>query len=172
MQQQKCCATLMVLVAIAFLHSNAFSAVTDGLVGKWSFDEGQGDVAHDEIGGHDGTVERAAWTTDAQGGGYALEFSPADDTKVTVAHSNDFFGADGSFTVANWAKPLSRGAMMDKSDKVNRIQWYILEEDPGWRFHWGGDRDLLFLLLPQIGENGITARGYTLQRQAPRILMA
>ena len=146
MQQQKRCATLMVFIVFAFMHSNAFSApdLTDGLMGKWSFDEGQGDVARDEIGGHDGVVERATWTTDAKGGGYALEFSPADDTKVTVAHSNDFFGADGSFTVSNWAKPLSRGAMMDKSDKVNRIQWYILEEDPGWRFHWGGGSGFTF----------------------------
>jgi hypothetical protein len=149
MQQQKRCATLMVLIAFAFMHSNAFSApdLTDGLMGKWSFDEGQGDAARDEIGGHDGVVERATWTTDAKGGGYALEFSPADDTKVTVAHSNDFFGADGSFTVSNWAKPLSRGAMMDKSGRADRMQWFLMEDG---RLHWGAGPNFTFTDGPVV----------------------
>jgi len=137
-------AVLMAVLAFA-IHSNAFAGIGDlfdGMVGYWTFDEGQGTVAGDSVGGHDGVVQGAMWAEGVSGTG--LEFVPADDTKVVVEHSNDFFGAAGEFTIANWVRPVSRGAMLDKSDGSNRMQWYILEEGDGWRLHWGAASSFSF----------------------------
>lgn len=150
MKRQKFCTMLMVLFAFAVIQSTVFAALTDGLVGRWPFDEGQGDVARDVVGGHDGVIERATWTTEAITGGWALQFdgrAEADggiDSKVTISHSDDFLGADGSFSVSNWVNPISRGAMMDKSAAVNRMQWFILEEGPGYQLHWGAGPNFTF----------------------------
>jgi hypothetical protein len=133
--------TALMVVFVLTMHSGAVASVGDlfdGMVGHWTFDEGQGTVASDSVGGHDGVIQAATWVTGVSG--TALEFVPGDDTKVTIEHSDDFFGPDGEFTVANWVRPVSRGAMMDKSDKANRMQWYILsatEDENAFRLHWG-----------------------------------
>ncbi len=144
MKRQKRCAVLMTILALT-IHAGVFAAdILDGLVGYWPFDEGEGDAAHDLVGGHDGSIKRAAWTDRAKSGRWALQFSPEDDTKVVIPDAEELDNLPDGHSVTNWIWPVSRGAMMDKSDKVNRIQWYILEEDPGWRFHWGGGSGFTF----------------------------
>ena len=122
------CATVVALLVLP-IQPLVFADVLDGLIGYWSFDEGEGKVAADVIGGHDGTVEGAAWTDNAIKG-KALKFVPQDDTKVRVEDDKNLDELPDGLTVANWIRPLSRGAMMDKSGRADRIQWFLMEDGP------------------------------------------
>ena len=55
--------------------------LNDGLVGYWSFDEGEGDVAYDSTGNaRDGTIYGAAWTSGISGA--ALQFAGNDYVRL------------------------------------------------------------------------------------------
>ena len=65
------------LMAWLLVYS-ARGAVDEGLVGCWTFDEGQGQVLHDASGrGNDGQIRGAAWVK--SGSGHALLFDGVDD---------------------------------------------------------------------------------------------
>ena len=72
---------------------------SEGLVGYWNFDEGEGTTANDSGGTNHGTINGATWTTGQVGG--ALEFDGVDDY-VNIPDSGDFdFGA-GDFSMSLW----------------------------------------------------------------------
>ena len=127
MKRRGLCAALIVLLALA-IQPLVFADILDGLIGYWPFDEGEGEVTVDEIGGHDGAIERATWTDQAIEG-KALKFVPQDDTKVRVEDAKDLDELPDGLTVANWIRPLSRGAMMDKSGRADRMQWFSWKMD-------------------------------------------
>jgi hypothetical protein len=133
MNRERTCVAFIVLLALA-IQPIALAAVEDGLIGYWPFNTGAGKVAADVVGGFHGKIEGATWTDDAKSGGQALTFDPAADNKVKVAHADELASFPDGMTVTNWMKPDSRGAMMDKSDLANRMQWFLLEDG---RLHWG-----------------------------------
>lgn len=139
------CATVVALLVLP-IQPFVFADVLDGLIGYWSFDEGEGKVAADVIGGHDGAVEGAAWTDNAIKG-KALKFVPQDDTKVRVEDDKNLDELPDGLTVANWIRPLSRGAMMDKSGRADRIQWFLMEDG---RLHWGAGPNFTFTDGPVV----------------------
>jgi len=73
----------------------------DGLVAYWSFDEGQGVVADDEIGGNSGVLHSATWTHGVRG--TALEFAGGQSSYVEVPHSEEL-SPTKAVTVTAWAK--------------------------------------------------------------------
>ena len=71
-----------------------------GLVGWWTFDEGDGNTAYDSAGDNDGTIYGATWTTGQIDG--ALSFDGSGDYVSTG--SIDFSGTN-KITVSFWVKP-------------------------------------------------------------------
>ena len=70
-----------------------------GLIGYWNFDEGSGSIAHDTSGGgHDGTVNGAAWTTGKINTG--LRFNGTTNSVSTPA-----IALSGAFSVSAWVNP-------------------------------------------------------------------
>ena len=71
-------------------------------VASYSFDEGEGEVAHDSSGEHDGTVEGAEWV----GGKYgdALKFSREAESSVAIPASPEL-DLTGAFTLEAWVRP-------------------------------------------------------------------
>lgn len=74
-----------------------------GPVAYWSFDEGNGDTAHDYSGyGNDGTIYGASWTNGISGS--ALDFDGEDDYIEVAADDNLNFGSSIDFTFGAWIK--------------------------------------------------------------------
>lgn len=68
----------MVVLGFLFGFSNYSCSEENGLVACWNFDEGSGEVAHDQSGNkNDGKIYGAAYVK--RGEGYALEFDGEDD---------------------------------------------------------------------------------------------
>lgn len=96
----------------------------DGLVGHWTFDEGEGSVAHDfSGGGSHGTIKGGARWTEGRIGG-ALEFDGADDF-VSIPNESQF-DITGNVTVAAWVRVES----FQKS-----WQAIVTKGDRAWRLH-------------------------------------
>jgi hypothetical protein len=75
----------------------------EGLVGYWSFDEGEGTIAHDYSGNsNDGTIYGATWVDGKVG--KALSFDGVDDY-VRVNDSSNFDITD-AITIEAWIKPI------------------------------------------------------------------
>ncbi|MHC4463713.1 MAG: hypothetical protein ACYS30_20120, partial [Planctomycetota bacterium] len=73
--------TSLFLAAVVGLLSMCGSASSSepiqGLISQWKFDEGEGSIAYDSVGGNDGTIYGAQWTTGQVNG--ALQFDGHDD---------------------------------------------------------------------------------------------
>jgi len=61
----------------SWVHSAIEPQPGRGLIAYWSFDEGSGSIAHDSVGGNNGTIYGAQWTGRKVGG--ALNFDGQDD---------------------------------------------------------------------------------------------
>jgi len=70
-------------------------------VAYWKFDEGSGTTAYDSVGGNDGAVYGAQWTTGQVAG--ALEFDGAGD--YVEVPSDDCLEISGALTIGLWMKP-------------------------------------------------------------------
>lgn len=73
----------------------------DGLLAAYSFDEGEGEVAHDATGHHDGSVEGASWTEGRFGN--ALSFDG--ETGCVAVPSGVDLQLGEAFTLEAWARP-------------------------------------------------------------------
>ncbi len=69
----------------------------------YSFDEGEGEVAGDLTGEHDGTIEGPTWTTGKFGG--ALKFDGTDDCVSIPEDAQLQFLEDEEFTLEAWVRP-------------------------------------------------------------------
>ena len=72
-----------------------------GPIAAYSFDEGEGEVAEDSAGEHDGTIEGAEWARGKYGS--ALKFNAEDGDVVKVPVSEDFEVEE--FTLQAWVRP-------------------------------------------------------------------
>jgi hypothetical protein len=92
-------------ICLAGSGSNS-RAEEPGLVGHWTFDEGQGEIAKDSSGkGNDGRIHHATWTEGKSGN--ALSFN-GKDAYVNCGNDNslDLLQA---FTIEAWVLPRSGG---------------------------------------------------------------
>ncbi|MBW8042153.1 MAG: hypothetical protein FVQ85_19435 [Planctomycetes bacterium] len=98
---------------------------SDDMIGYWNFDEGQGDIAHDVVGGNHGTVYGSLWTNGKVGG--ALEFDGENDY-IEIPDSDDFNFEENDFTIELWANfdPSLENLSFwtQAADKDNRIQFH------------------------------------------------
>ncbi|MCK4661135.1 MAG: LamG domain-containing protein, partial [Phycisphaerae bacterium] len=79
-----------------------------GLIAYWSFDENDGDTAHDSSGyGNHGTIYNASWADGISGS--ALEFGGGDYVSVPISTST-------TFTVTAWMRPYT-----DASSQIQMI---------------------------------------------------
>ncbi len=94
----------VLLIALACLWggaNNAAADLNDGLVGYWSFDEGEGSTAYDYSGnGNDGTINGASWTDGISGS--ALQFDGADD--YVLVGTNPVLAPTQSLTASAWVQ--------------------------------------------------------------------
>ena len=73
---------------------------SQGLVGDWNFDEGEGTVAHDRSGNaNNGTIRGAKWVKGHTG--YGLEFDGSSDVDCGVDPSLYF---NSALTIEAWLK--------------------------------------------------------------------
>ncbi|MEM1207472.1 MAG: LamG-like jellyroll fold domain-containing protein, partial [Acidobacteriota bacterium] len=101
--------------------------VTDGLVARWSFEEGTGDVILDGSGGaRNGERVGALWSTDtADGSGYSLDFDGVDD-RVDLGSFD--LGGD-ALTITFWFRADDFGQMDGRFvSKASGVQ----EQDHLW----------------------------------------
>ena len=94
---------------------------SENLISYWSFDEESGNIAHDSIGGNDGTLTNMdtsiCWVDGISGN--ALSFDGINDY-VEVTNVNDFYFADQSLTYSVWVQIR---------DNVNKYRPFICLED-------------------------------------------
>ena len=97
---------VLAVLAVAFAVISALTAgsalATPAPTAALSFDENEGEIAHDSAGSHDGTIHGAAWTEEGKYGA-ALEFDGEDD-HVTIPDSEDLDFTEG-FTLEAWVRP-------------------------------------------------------------------
>ncbi len=87
-------------------NESSRNEITDGLIGYWSFDEGNGSIAYDYSGfGNNGTVYDATWITGISD--YALEFDGLDDYVDMGDPSSVLDFGVGEFTESYWIYPYS-----------------------------------------------------------------
>ena len=99
-----------------------------GLVGRWTFDEGKGTIAHDSSGrGNHGTVMGGAKWAEGRIGG-ALEFDGQDDF-VSIPNESRF-DITGSITISAWIR-------VESFTKV--WQSIVTKGDRAWRLHRASD---------------------------------
>lgn len=105
-----------------------------GLVGRWTFDEGEGTTARDSSGGanHGKVTGGAKWKEGKIGG--ALEFDGIDDF-VSIPNESSF-DITGSITVSAWIKVESFSkewqAIVTKGDRAWRLHRASDTERVGW----------------------------------------
>ncbi|KPL08286.1 hypothetical protein AMJ86_01185 [bacterium SM23_57] len=143
----------MLVVLLATLGTG-WADLTDGLVGHWAFEEGQGTVAHDSSGNdnHGSLAPEAAAFSDADPmvGDYAIILSGTHATVdvgyVEVADSNSLDVGEGDFTMALWVKrddDLDRDDLITKKDTENDFSVFV-----------AGDN--LLTLFTKVGQERIT----------------
>lgn len=111
-------------------NSNASHDLDRGIVGRWTFDEGKGSVAHDVSGrSNHGTVMGGAKRTEGRIGG-ALELDGTDDY-VSIPNESSFDIA-GDITVSAWIRVESF---------TEEWQAIVTKGDRAWRLHRANDTE-------------------------------
>jgi len=101
-------------------------------VAAYSFDAGEGEVAEDSFGAHEGAIEGASWTEGKFGN--ALSFDGAAETNcVTVPDSPDLELSE-SFTVEAWIRP--EGSLIGDTILFKELE---AESGPSYVFSVGFD---------------------------------
>ena len=93
------------VVACGFLLAAAPAFATEAPIAAYSFDEAEGEAAHDLSGnGHEGAVEEANWS----GGKFGSSLYFNGEGCVTVPDSSQL-QLSGSFTIEAWVRPQNGG---------------------------------------------------------------
>ncbi len=157
MRQKRIVLHLCSAALVLALGSTAIAALP-GLVGYWTFDEGQGKTARDASGnGLDGTLNgNPKWVAGQLGG--ALDFDGTDDC-VEVPNDPRLSLTD-AITIAAWTN--MRATASGEMAIVSKGGWgandlpYELTETPGdvifWQFYNDQGRDSCSPTSPPVGE--------------------
>jgi hypothetical protein len=81
-----------------------------GPIATWSFDKGEGTVAEDSAGSHDGTIEGAQWARGKFGS--ALKFDGGDCVSVSATPDLQLTESE-EFTLEAWVRPAVGGEYAD-----------------------------------------------------------
>ncbi len=101
-------------------------------VASYSFDEGEGEVAHDSSGnGHDGTIEGIGWAAGRFGN--ALKFEAGHEGCLTIPDATQL-QLRGEFTLEAWVKPEGDGPVIFKE-----AEHFVSYELSMWGFEPEGD---------------------------------
>ena len=105
----------LLLVPLVTLHA----APKPALIAHWSFDEGSGEVLHDQSGNrHDGAIHGASWVR--VGDGFGLQFGA---NKSFVDFGNvAALRRSGDFTFSAWVKPMAE-TFPDKNANWHLFTW-------------------------------------------------
>ncbi|MHC4456605.1 MAG: LamG-like jellyroll fold domain-containing protein, partial [Planctomycetota bacterium] len=98
--------------------------LTYGLISHWTFDEGRRSIAYDTVGGNDGSISGAQWTTGQVGGG--LEFDGVDDYIDFGKHSS--LDVSDQITISLWIYPRSTSnevVLLNKGEGCGNYNLYI-----------------------------------------------
>ena len=148
------CGLISLVMIVAMVSSDrAYADLKDGLVSVWKFDEGNGNVVHDSVGGNDGTIDGAEWVNGKYG--MALDFDGVSDG-VEIPDDPSLQLAD-ALTVACWIYPR---AILDAAGndhagivwKGNMIGWG--SDAYNWRIATASDMGLTW------GSTGGGTEGY------------
>jgi len=122
---------MVVLACVLAGASGAVADLNDGLVGYWSFDEGEGDTAHDYSGyDNHGTIFNATWVNGISGS--ALEFDGVDN-RVEVPDAPVL--NPGSVTVGLWFKGRVIPGDWNYAYLLSKWQWHPHPDGSGYRIH-------------------------------------
>lgn len=107
--------TFLALAPLATLRA----APQPALIAHWSFDEGSGEVLHDQSGNrHDGAVHGASWVR--VGDGFGLQFG-ANQSFVDFGDAAAL-KRSGDFSFSAWVKPMA-GTFPDKNANWHLFTW-------------------------------------------------
>ncbi|MGY8663653.1 LamG-like jellyroll fold domain-containing protein [Bradyrhizobium sp. UFLA05-109] len=130
-------------------------SITSGdtaLVAFYSFDETSGPIAHDQQGGHDGTIIGATYVPGETGN--ALQFNGSSDY-VSVPDSSEWNLGSGDFTIEFWANfnstPNAAGDLAIGQDEGAgaRNKWFVELFTGSIGFHVNTDiGEYLFIAAP------------------------
>ncbi len=144
--------------AIVLILSSTAVAALPGLVGYWTFDEGQGSTAHDISGnGLDGKLNgNPKWVAGHLGS--ALDFDGSDD--YVEVPNNPLLSLTDAITIAAWtnmrANASGEMAIVSKGGWAANDLPYELTETPGdvifWQFYNDAGRDTCSPTSPPVGE--------------------
>lgn len=134
----------------AMLIGGGANRARAGLVSQWLFDETGGTVAHDSVGGIDGTLSGGAVFDPGAGPGKgiysgAISFSAATDSYVDMGKVYPF--TSGPFSIVLWINTDQAGAPPDYSQGQ-----IVLSE------HHTGSADGYFFALNNVGD-GLASTG-------------
>jgi hypothetical protein len=114
-------------------------------IAAYSFDEGEGEIAHDAFGEHDGVVEGAQWVGGKFGG--ALHFDNENEEKVRIASADDL-RLSGDFTIEAWVRPQHAAYWFPVITKEAGTQFgyqlYAGGEGPGFAEGYVAQRDWVY----------------------------
>ncbi|GEM_PF-5950555 len=116
-----------------------------------SFDEGEGEVAHDSVEEHDGTIHGAEWTEEGKYGS-ALEFDGENDL-LTIPDSDDLDFTEG-FTLEAWVRPDEEhnwASVIAKEDSGEGLPFGYLLYGQG-----GGEAPAAYIAKDEAAYNNIT----------------
>ena len=132
-----------VVMALMAMLVEPAAAGSPGLVGHWSFDEGEGTVAEDHSGnGFDARIDGPVYVRSPRG--YALRFDGRDDTVTYATHPAMLMEGDLALLVwvrtdASVASDTNRLIFGDTGAGVNRNLNLRLGPYGHLRFEWGDD---------------------------------
>ena len=131
---------------VAFVMSTMLGAVLPSvqadLIGHWTFDEGEGDVATDSAGNHPGQIVDATYI-EGQVGSHALEFNGTSAHVNVGGTGTELELTDTSYTIAWWQRWNGTGGsqravnMDDAGDFSGGYSFNIINGTLTWT-HIGG----------------------------------
>ncbi|MDA1192567.1 MAG: LamG domain-containing protein [Candidatus Poribacteria bacterium] len=126
----------------AFALALSAQGQDDGLVGYWTFDDGDGDTAVDSSGnGNDGALVRGPEWVDGQFGG-ALRFDGTQRHKVEVPHSDSFGTITTGVTLEAWVNPANFNSWVSFGVKGDITYGMFINPSAFVRIHYSGGTTL------------------------------
>ena len=102
-----------------FMTADIPFTLSENVIDHWGFDEGEGNIATNSIGAHDGEIFGSKWTFGKFGN--ALEFDGVDDTVVVKDYST--FDISENMTFMAWFRPTD--TLTNRTFIVKHDSFYV-----------------------------------------------
>jgi hypothetical protein len=130
--------------------------VDEHTIALYHFDEGSGEIAHDETGNYDATFlapGEPAWTTDGRFGPYALDFDGANDY---IRNDFIFDNTPPYNTIDFWMKP---DVTLDQNNYETQYFFIINKPSQAVTARWDGSLHVLRFYIENVGNDYIDYSG-------------